>query len=150
MPGAPHPRFSNPESSSRPPVRPPLWNRATTRAFIYFLLCLALSAGVILFFTTHKTKMDECAYNVIDAAHSVQDFAKTYGYKTGDHVDNLWPRLYIFMQDQYSRGALKHKPLRFCPDTGQEYDCSNIIPQPGTPVILCKYPPHRETIKIVP
>ena len=128
---------------------PKIWNSATKRALIYFLLCVTLSLTVIWYFTTQKAKMDDCAYNVIEAAHCIQDFAKTYGYKTGDHVDNLWPRLYIFMQEQYTRGTLKHKPLRFCPDTGQEYDCSDIIPEPGTPVILCRYPPHRATIKVV-
>jgi hypothetical protein len=71
-------------------------------------------------------------------------------YRPGDHVDNLWPRLYDFMQQQYNRGTLKYKPLRLCPETNQEYDCTNIIPEPGTPVILCKFPPHRATIKIVP
>ena len=126
-----------------------LWNRATRRALIYFLLCVALSSAIIYYFSTRKSKMDDCAYNVIEAAHSVQDFAKTYGYKTGQHVDNLWPRLYLFMQEQYTQGKLKYKPLRVCPDTEQEYDCSDVIPQPGTPVILCKYPPHRATIKVV-
>lgn len=140
-------QFTNSNPSS---VTQPLWNRATSRAFFFLVLCLILSGAIILFFTSHKSKMDACAYNVIQAAHSIQDFARKYGYKTGDQVDNLWPRLYLFMEEQYDQGSIKHKPLRVCPDTGQEYNCSNIIPEPGTPVILCEYPPHRQTIRIVP
>src|ERR1700756_2075392 len=133
------------KSSPTPGTSSSIWNRANNRALTYFLLCVVLSATIIYYFTLRKRKMDDCAYNVIEAAHSVQDFAKTYGYQSGQHVDNLWPRLYLFMQEQYTQGKLKYKPLRLCPDTELEYDCSDIIPQPGTPVILCKYPPHRAT-----
>jgi hypothetical protein len=143
------PTLSSPPKSPAQENSSPIWNSATKRALTYFLLCVGLSGTIIWYFNSRKANMDQCAYNVIDAAHCVQDFAKLYGYKPGDHVDNLWPRLYLFMLDQYNRGLLPHKPLRVCPETNRDYDCSDIIPQPGTPVILCKYPPHRATIKVV-
>jgi hypothetical protein len=126
----------------------PFWNRATRRALVFFLLCVAFTLAVTIYLHNYKNHMDSCASNVIQAAHTVQDFAKAYGYKPGDKVVNLWPRLYLYMEDQYKQGRLKSPPIRVCPDTGQEYECTNIIPEPGTPVILCQYPPHRASIKI--
>lgn len=147
------PRSAQPISQS-PSNSEPLFSKLKRHkpskfAVFYFLICVLVCATILTYFQTYRGRLDECGYTVVDASKAVQSFAKTYGYKPGEHVDNLWPRLFLFMDKEYKEHRLAHKPARVCPETGQDYECADVIPQPGAPVILCKFPPHRASIKII-